>query len=132
MKNKKNKLIKKLIFGNNTFNNDDGDIVTIKLRVDSNASSGTRTITLRDIILSSPSTPVPYVSQPSMGNITISAPSVLPGDADRNGKVDINDVNKIIDYCLGVTTTIDSAADANGDKKVTIADAVKIIQSFKE
>lgn len=117
---------------NDTFNKDDGDVVTIKLRVDSNASSGTRTITLRDIILSSPTAPVTYVSQPSMGNITISAPSVLPGDADRNGKVDINDVNKIIDYCLGVTTTIDSAADANGDKKVTIADAVKIIQSFKE
>lgn len=118
---------------NAAFSLTDGEVLNLKLKVASTVSSGVRSITLRNIILSSPTAPVTYVSQPSTGKITITASSVLSGDVDRNGKVDVNDVKIIIDYCLGRPISIDTnAADVNGDKKVTIADAVKIIQSFKK
>ena len=55
--------------------------------------------------------------------------TVIPGDADGDGKVTVNDVTAIIDYVLGVNVggiNVD-CADFNNDGQVAISDVTAII-----
>lgn len=54
---------------------------------------------------------------------------LLPGDANSNGKVDIDDLNAIVNYIMGDTPDNfdEDAADLNGDKVVNAVDIVKLI-----
>ena len=55
--------------------------------------------------------------------------TVIPGDADGDGKVTVNDVTAIIDYVLGVNVggiNVDGA-DFNNDGQVAISDVTAII-----
>ena len=55
--------------------------------------------------------------------------TVIPGDADGDGKVTVNDVTAIIDYVLGVNVggIIVDAADFDNDGQVAISDVTAII-----
>ena len=71
------------------------------------------------------------------GTLTIAkadpvGPTIVKGDADKNGLVEKNDVTTILNYVAGLisSTEIDTeAADVNGDSKVTTRDAY-IIQKY--
>ena len=52
--------------------------------------------------------------------------SVVIGDIDGDGKVDVSDVNAVINMILKVTET-DLAADLNGDNKVDVSDVNELI-----
>ena len=55
--------------------------------------------------------------------------TVVPGDADGDGKVSVTDVTAIIDYVLSNDASginLD-AADFNNDGKITIADVADMI-----
>ena len=54
---------------------------------------------------------------------------VLAGDADGNGDVNFMDVQALIDYVLDKPSDsfVFDAADINGDKIVSIADIVEIV-----
>ncbi len=54
-----------------------------------------------------------------------SAPSPVPGDVNRDGEVNIADVNAVIDAILG--DVHDIIFDVNGDGEVNIADVNAII-----
>lgn len=53
----------------------------------------------------------------------------IPGDADGDGEITINDVVMTIDASLGKTNTsfIKAAADLDGDNEITINDVILII-----
>ena len=57
--------------------------------------------------------------------ITVKGLSVLQGDVNRDGRVDIADVNAVIDVILGYSDN--DAADVNEDGEITIADENAVI-----
>ncbi|MDY6300267.1 MAG: dockerin type I repeat-containing protein [Bacteroidales bacterium] len=58
-------------------------------------------------------------------------PTVIPGDVDGNGKVDIADVTALIDSLLSNSTTIDTvAADVDGDGNTSISDVTALIDKL--
>ena len=55
-------------------------------------------------------------------------PQVILGDADGNGRVDVNDVVNLIDFLLGgKSVSVSTGADANGDGVVDISDIAQLI-----
>lgn len=54
-------------------------------------------------------------------------PAVLRGDADGNGKVNIEDVTTLIDYLLVEGSEISPGADVDGNGKVNIEDVTTLI-----
>lgn len=57
----------------------------------------------------------------------------VPGDANMDGRVDMEDVVSTVNYYLGLTTTIHfSAADVVGDGIIDMEDAVKICNLYLE
>ncbi len=64
------------------------------------------------------------------GNVTVKfelAGTLLLGDANGDGAVNVADVSAIIDYILGLTDIDQTTADYNGDGSVNIADISEII-----
>ena len=53
-------------------------------------------------------------------------PPTLTGDVNGDGKVDISDVNAVINIMLGKAAYVD-AGDVNGDGKIDISDVNAII-----
>lgn len=72
----------------------------------------------------SPVTPTPTPNPP--------APEYKPGDADKNGKVDLADAQKVLRVALKIDT-IDEigllSADVDGDQFITLTDAQKILRA---
>lgn len=53
----------------------------------------------------------------------------IPGDADDNGFVDMNDALLVLQYAAGQSVTINASnADVNGDAKVDMSDALLLLQ----
>ena len=57
---------------------------------------------------------------------------VLPGDANGDGKVDVNDLTIVLSH-FGATTGVDwSTGDFNGDGKVDVNDLTIVLSNFGE
>ena len=52
---------------------------------------------------------------------------LLPGDVNRDGRVNVSDVSALINMILGVTETDEAAADVNGDGRVNVSDVTALI-----
>ena len=66
--------------------------------------------------------------------VDIPLPDDIPGDADGNGTLTIDDALDVVNYLLGLPTSEDfrlDLADANDDEQVTIADVVTIVNAIK-
>ena len=63
-----------------------------------------------------------------------SGSSFVMGDADGNGKVDLDDVEAIANYIMGTPPAGFNMvqADINGDGEVNVVDLVKLVQIIKE
>ena len=63
------------------------------------------------------------------GKLTIKEPTYVAGDADGDGKVDVNDVTTTINYILKkpYSKFVLEAADVDGDKKIDVNDVQGII-----
>ena len=61
--------------------------------------------------------------------VEMEPPSYIEGDANGDGKVNINDAVAIVNYTLGIQSAVSNAAaaDVNGDGVVDIADAVGVM-----
>ena len=61
--------------------------------------------------------------------VTIAVRTVIPGDANGDGKVNITDAVAIVDYILGnrMEGFNEAAADVNNDTKINITDAVAVV-----
>ena len=61
-------------------------------------------------------------------DVVLKADLIEFGDASGDGKVDIADATRILNYLLGGDTSFKvAAADMNGDGEIDIADAVIIV-----
>ncbi len=62
-------------------------------------------------------------------NATILPPVIIPGDANGDGKVDVNDVTVVINYILGKNPDpfVFDNANVNGDDTVNVMDVTNII-----
>jgi hypothetical protein len=60
------------------------------------------------------------------------APSNIPGDANGDGQLDVDDVTVIIDRILGNNTLecVDANADSNGDRIIDINDVTDLINKL--
>ena len=109
----------------------------ISLRIRSNEASG-ETIYFRVYQLSTgkelyPSTAISFEAQTVVGTpsepLSLIVASVLLGDVNGNGGVDIGDAVSIVNYLVGKesTTFMEKAADTNKNGQIDIGDAVTIV-----
>lgn len=80
----------------------------------------------------------PYIDHPELaeylwgnkkGMAWTSAPVVIPGDANDDGKVDVTDVTALINYILDNKYPINKAnANVNNDRQLNVSDVTLIIQ----
>ena len=57
-------------------------------------------------------------------------PTIMPGDTNNDGSIDISDVVAMVNHILGNTSSVSfntNAADVNGDSKVDISDVVSLV-----
>jgi len=60
-------------------------------------------------------------------------PAVVPGDADGDGGVDIQDVLRMLQYSAGWRVSVNQMnADMNGDDSVSIIDVVRLLQYYMD
>jgi hypothetical protein len=72
-----------------------------------------------------------YATDNSIPFVALDAPPPLPGDANLDGKVNIQDLESLINYLVSKTPCKSMAnADANGDKTVDIKDVKWIIDKI--
>ena len=58
-------------------------------------------------------------------------PSIIPGDVDGDGKINIDDVTVLIDILLnGSASTAGEGADVDGDGRVNIDDVTVLIDKL--
>lgn len=109
----------------------------ISLRIRSNETSG-ETIYFRVYQLSTgkelyPSTAISFEAQTVVGTpsepMSLIVASVLLGDVNGNGGVDIGDAVSIVNYLVGKESTnfVEKAADTNKNGQIDIGDAVTIV-----
>jgi len=98
-----------------------GDIITFKAY----DKTDKKILTVKDSLTFTSGLLTGYPSQPHILNIK----TVMPGDANGDGKVSVLDVVQTTNYILGKAGTSFriEAADLNGDGKITTIDIVKII-----
>jgi hypothetical protein len=72
-----------------------------------------------------------YAEKNGIPFVIIDAPALLPGDANGDGKVNIGDLESLINYLISKTPcpSMDNA-DANGDSVVDIQDLKRIIDKI--
>jgi len=70
-----------------------------------------------------------YYKKDGLKGVVTASSTVVPGDANDDGTVDVNDVVAVIDYMMGKAPVKfnSKAADVNGDGKVDMADIISII-----
>lgn len=111
---------------NNQFiSSGDGKVMTIKMTPKERLEYGDYTLTLKNIMLGSKDLRNIYAGK----DVTITYGVRAFGDANGDGKVDINDAVCIMNYLVGKlnTTFAYGAADVDGDGEITIADAVGVM-----
>ena len=111
---------------NNQFiSSGDGKVMTIKMTPKERLEYGDYTLTLKNIMLGSKDLRNIYAGK----DVTITYGVRAFGDANGDGKVDINDAVCIMNYLVGKlnTTFVFGAADVDGDGEITVADAVGVV-----
>lgn len=64
-------------------------------------------------------------------NFTLKPPTILKGDANKDGKVDVDDLAAIMDHLLtGIPCPSMNNADMDGNSKVDMADALALLQKL--
>ena len=104
----------------------EGKVMTIKLAPKEVLPEGSYTITLSNIMLGGKDMQNVYAGEDM--TIGFSVNGVVPGDANKDGKVGIGDIIAIENIMAGKTEGYDlEAADANRDSQVNSEDIVTII-----
>ena len=109
-----------------TISGNDGEVATIKLKIDNSVAAGSYPIALRNIAISdvnAVSHDVAYVKS------TMTIGGGLMGDANGDGVVNVFDVTAMVNYILGTTSEafVFEAADVNGDGIVNVFDVTKVV-----
>ena len=111
---------------NQYVNSGDGDIMTIKLVPKEVMPEGDHILTISNILLGSETMQNKY----SGDDFTIgySVNGVIPGDANKDGKLGIGDIIAIVNIIAGKVDGYDvEAADANQDNQVNTEDIDTIV-----
>lgn len=111
---------------NNQFiSSGEGKVMTIKMTPKELLENGDYNLTLKNIMLGSKDLRNIYAGK----DVTITYGVRAFGDANGDGKVDINDAVCIMNYLVGKlnSTFAFGAADVDGDGEITIADAVGVV-----
>ena len=111
---------------NNQFiSSGEGKVMTIKMTPKELLENGDYNLTLKNIMLGSKDLRNIYDGK----DVTITYGVRAFGDANGDGKVDINDAVCIMNYLVGKlnTTFVFGAADVDGDGEITVADAVGVV-----
>ena len=109
-----------------TISGDDGEVASIKLKIDKSVTAGSYPIVLRNIAISDAnavSHDVAYVKS------TLTIDGGLMGDANHDGVVNVFDVTAMVNYILGSSTGtfMFEAADVNADGIVNVFDVTKVV-----
>ena len=112
-----------------------GGVVTVKVTANEDLASGNLTGYFRKVKLSKSDGTGNTYAEMSFP-ITILEPSVLVGDANDDGEVDVKDIVDIVNHTMGKPTStgkfIETAADINEDGQINIADIVALIKILGE
>ncbi|MBO4813775.1 MAG: hypothetical protein J5523_02315, partial [Muribaculaceae bacterium] len=68
-----------------------------------------------------------YVFQLAELALTGITPSIIDGDVNGDGKVNVTDVTALVNMILGVITKDETRADVNGDGKVNVSDVTALV-----
>ena len=109
----------------------DGEVCTVKVHVPANMAKGEYRVQLLNISIADTLTRSHDVGQ-MVSTITVC--DVLPGDANDDGKVTMDDLMAIASYVLGYIPDVFSfkAADANKDGLVNVADFITVVHILGE
>lgn len=109
----------------------EGTVLSIMLLADENISLGTYQGTLSNIILVKDDNSKIYLDDVTF-NIVVKK-SILKGDVNGDGSVDVQDITEIAKYIVRQTNEIDSdAADMDGDGVIDVADITLVVKVIME
>ena len=107
-----------------TISGNDGEVVTLKVKIADDIKPGKYPLILREIALSD-NNAQSYDTDEVISSITIS--EMLKGDVNLDGKVDINDVVAIINQMAGIQYYENANVNEDSDGVVDINDVVAVI-----
>ena len=116
--------------GTNTISGKEGTLLTLKLKLDETLDEGEHSVVLKEnsLTVKDDEGQLSTLGLASTGtNVTVI--KVMPGDVNRDYRVDLTDAIMIVYASLGVSQTgfIAKAADVNGDGRVDLTDAVIVV-----
>ena len=116
--------------GTNTISGKEGTLLTLKLKLDETLDEGEHSVVLKEnsLTVKDDEGQLSTLWLASTGtNVTVI--KVMPGDVNRDYRVDLTDAIMIVYASLGVSQTgfIAKAADVNGDGRVDLTDAVIVV-----
>lgn len=108
---------------NYAINEENGEICTVLVNIDSSVADGNYDVALKNIVLTTTSAGV-VKADDQTSVITIQSATTLPGDANGDGTVDISDISLVASYILGDEPAgFDIlAADFDGDGDINVVD----------
>ena len=107
-------------------NGNDGAILTVSLKANNGIAEGELNATIKNVILT---TADETKMKPKDSSFTIKTKTLLKGDADGDGEIDVTDVVSTINYIIGNPSAKFNflAADLNEDGEVDIFDVMMAI-----
>ena len=112
---------------NSTFSGNDGNVLEMMLQVDGGVAAGDYQLTLRDVVMTTPTLDNFSISQ-VVCRLTIE--DYKPGDVNGDRVVNVVDVAGVVNLILnsGNTAQLNSrAADVNGDGAVNVVDVAGVV-----
>ena len=79
------------------------------------------TLTVAAVTVFAADTPA-YTVDEATGNITLDVEIILYGDATKDGKVDIKDINQLNRYMKGLASIFNSLSGEDKDYRIQVAD----------
>lgn len=118
-----------------TIDKGNGKVVTIGLLPSRRLTPGTANLTIKNMKMSSATMVNRYVgpAEQTMSFTVIDSETLLPGDINRDGTVDSQDINLLVDYIMYKKLNgLDfDRLDVNKDTKVNAADIVAVTRYIK-